>query len=222
MDSRYQKCKEEWDSVFAEEAIKVPQSSNTGNDVFDKGVQWLCQGSEKILDFGCGNGTLLFMCALKGTKDHIGMDISDKGIENAEKRKEQMNVGNFSFICGGIDKLSEINTAEIDAVILSNIIDNLYPADATLLLNEVNRILKENGKVLVKVNPYITVDEIKKNNIKVIKDNLLDDGLYLLNNTTEEWIDFFEEYFSIKSYEDIYYPQYNQYNRMFCFVKNKE
>ena len=81
------------------------------------------------------------------------------------------------------------------------------------------RVLKENGKVLVKVNPYVTTEQISEWNIKVVKDNLLDDGLILWNNTTDEWIKFFERKFDIRQYEEIYYPEYEQYNRMFWLVK---
>ncbi|OPJ57632.1 hypothetical protein [Clostridium oryzae] len=84
---------------------------------------------------------------------------------------------------------------------------------------EVERVLKYGGKVLVKLNPYITTEQIAEWNVKVIKDNLLDDGLILLNNTTDEWIKFFERKFEIKQYEEIYYPEYEQYNRMFCLIK---
>ena len=47
----------------------------------------------------------------------------------------------------------------------------------------------------------------------------LDDGLILWNNTTEEWENFFNERFEINTYEDIYYPEHNQYNRMFWLLK---
>ncbi|MFL0253320.1 hypothetical protein ACJDT4_23210 [Clostridium neuense] len=45
-------------------------------------------------------------------------------------------------------------------MVLSNIIDNLYPYDAEILMNEVERILKAKGKALVKLNPYITKEQI--------------------------------------------------------------
>ena len=137
--------------------------------------------------------------AINGTKYNIGIDLSEKGIESANKRAEQMMRGEFLFIQGGIDRLKNINNSHVDAVILSNIIDNLYPEDVEILISEVERILKENGKVLVKLNPYITTEQITKWNIKIIKDNLLDDGLILWNNTTDEWIKFFEQKISYKT-----------------------
>ncbi len=219
MNSRYDKCVNQWNNIFSKEVPKVPTKLTSGNETLDKGIRWICNGTKKILDFGCGNGTMLFLCAINGTKLNIGIDLSEKGIEAAKKRAEQMTQGEFYFSQGGIDRLMNIDDSDVDAVILSNIIDNLYPDDAEVLMNEVERVLGENGKVLVKLNPYVTSEQILGWNIKVIKDNLLDDGLILWNNTTDEWIKFFERKFDIKQYEEIYYPEYEQYNRMFWLVK---
>lgn len=219
MDSKYDKCMNEWNNIFSKGVPNAPIKSTSGNETLDKGIRWICNGTKKILDFGCGNGTMLFLCAINGTKINIGIDLSEKGIEVAEKRAKQTMQGEFHFKQGGIGRLKDIDNSDVDAVILSNIIDNLYPDDAEVLMNEVERVLKENGKVLVKLNPCITTEQISEWNIKVIKDNLLDDGLILWNNTTDEWIKFFERKFDIKQYEEIYYPEYEQYNRMFWLVK---
>lgn len=221
MEDKYEKCINQWNKIFSKSNLSVPTSISSGNEVLDKGIKWLCHGTEKILDFGCGNGTMLFLCALNGTKHHIGIDLSEKGIASAEKRKSHMSKGEFTFICGGIESLKNIESETIDAIVFSNILDNLYPEDAKMLINEAYRLLRIDGKLLVKLNPYITSAQIKEWNIKIIKDNLLDDGLVLWNNTTEEWKSFFEQNFEIINYEDIYYPEHNQYNRMFWLCKKQ-
>jgi len=169
MNNKYDKCVNEWNNIFSKEIPNVPTKSTSGNETLDKGIRWICNGTEKILDFGCGNGTMLFLCAINGTKLNIGIDLSEKAIEVAEKRAEQMTQGEFDFSQGGIDKLKNIDDSEVDAVILSNIIDNLYPDDAEVLMNEVERVLKENGKVLVKVNPYVTTEQISEMEYKGCK-----------------------------------------------------
>ncbi|ERJ13267.1 hypothetical protein [Haloplasma contractile] len=98
---------------------------------------------------------------------------------------------------------------------LSNIIDNLIPTDTTEVLKEIKRIVKPHGKILVKLNPFISDKQIEEWNIKIIDDNFLDDGLFLWNQTTEEWKELFNKYFCIKSYKDIYYSKFEQYNRLF-------
>lgn len=219
MENKYEKCKKEWNNIFSKESTKVPIKLTCGNIEIDRGISWICKGTSTIVDFGCGNGTMLFLCAMNGTKNNVGIDLSNKAIEKAKISSEQMKTGKFSFIEGGIESLKDIDNGSVDAVVLFNIIDNLYPDDAEILLNEVFRILKKDGKALVKLNDFINKEQIDELGIKVIKGNLLDDGLLLLNNRTEEWTSFFESKFKVNHYRRVYYKEYDQYNRMFYLVK---
>lgn len=220
MDDVYERCRKVWDGIFAKEnKIQVPKDKGTGNPDLDAGLDWLCEGSKVILDFGCGNGSMLFYCALRGSERHLGIDISSEGIMLAKRRKELMPGAEFDFRTGDVSSLATIETASIDAVILANIIDNLFPADAEKLLEHVRRILRPGGKVLVKLNPYLEQEQILEWNIKVLQDNLLDDGLLLWNQTTEEWTEMFSRHLAITEYRDIYFEQYHQYNRMFLLIK---
>ena len=219
MNEGYSRCIRQWDKVFSRETGGVPTVPETGNGGFDEALKWLCLDSETVLDFGCGNATVLFICALLGTKRHIGIDLCEKAIENAKRRAVKMPVGTYEFFGGGVERLGEISADSIDAVILSNIIDNLYPADAQKLAAECSRILKPGGKALIKLNPHITDEHIRQWGLRVIEGDLLDDGLLLLNRTTEQWRAFFEEYFGIERYTEIWYPQHEQTNRLFLVRK---
>lgn len=198
--------------------ISVPTSKNLGNEQLTMGIDWLCDGSYSILDFGCGTGSMLFSCALRGVKILKGIDLSDEAIKLCNNRAKLMEFGNYKFIHGSVSKLEEINSNSIDGVILSNTIDNITPSDAVELLKQVKRILKASGKVFVKLNPYITEKQIEEWNIKVIEGNLLDDGLMLWNQTTDEWRILLSKYFTECEYIDVYYPEHEQYNRMFLMV----
>ena len=215
----YLRCIAFWDSVFLDEDGALPRDSSSGNAALDDAIRWLTNDSKRVLDFGCGNGSLLFYCSLYGTKSHLGIDLSEQAIATARKKAANMQCGLFEFRQGGVEAIAEIPYASFDAVILSNIIDNLYPDDAMQLLYACARILKENGKVFVKLNPYITQEQIIDWKIKTISGNLLDDGLLLWNQTTEQWRVFFQERFSILKEGEIYYPEHNQTNRVFCLVK---
>ena len=48
----------------------------------------------------------------------------------------------------------------------------------------------------MKLNPYITDEQIEEYGIKKIGDNLLDDGMILWNNTNEMWISIFQKKYS--------------------------
>lgn len=219
MSNKYNKCIDQWNEIFSHITPESSFKSSSGNETLDMELKWLCDGVESILDFGCGNGSMLFLCAMNGSKFNIGIDLSEIAIEYARQRAEKMTSAEFIFITGSIKQLKKLEDTSVDAVILSNIIDNLYPADAEVLISEIKRILKVNGKVLVKLNPYITMEQIKEWNIKTIKDNLLDDGLILWNNTTEQWRNFFESKFIIDHCTEIYYPEHKQFNRVFGLVK---
>lgn len=218
----YEKIIRYWNNVFKEDININSITQSTGYEDLDRALDWLCEDSNTMLDFGCGNGLLLFKCFLRGTKNHIGIDISIEGIKVVKKIQEQLREGHFHFIVGGVEELKEISSDFVDGVVLSNIIDNLIPSDAIKALEEVKGILKANGKVLLKLNPFLTDSQIKEWNIKVIEDNLLDDGLFLWNQTTKEWEKLLSHYFKIVNYKEIYYPEYDQYNRLFLVCNDNK
>ncbi len=209
-----------WNDVFKKEHGNQITSKSIGHDDLDYGLDWLCKGSNSILDFGCGNGGWLFKCFLRGTKNHFGIDFSHEGIRVAKEIQKETGEGNFIFTVGEVEAMESISDDSIDGVVLSNIIDNLIPLDTFKVLSEVRRVLKKHGKILIKLNPFVTEEQIEDWNIKVIEDNFLDDGLFLWNQTTEEWEKLFSSYFTIVSYKDIYYSEYEQYNRLFLLCND--
>ena len=217
--AEYAKCIGFWNEVFAREVPVFPKAAKTGIEEFDAGIAWLAAGSESVVDFGCGNGTLLFICRNLGTKTHIGIDLSEQAIKSAVERSRAVQNENFSFINGGTEQLKRIADNSVDAAILSNILDNLYPDDAVSALDEIHRLLKSGGKLLVKLNPFLSEKQIKEWNIKTIEGNLLDDGLLLWNNTDAEWERLFKEKFSTVAKKEIYYKEAEQINRMYLLLK---
>lgn len=217
--AEYAKCIGFWNEVFAREVPVFPKAAKTGIEEFDAGIAWLADGSESVVDFGCGNGTLLFICRNLGTKTHIGIDLSEQAIKSAVERSRAVQNENFSFINGGTEQLKRIADNSVDAAILSNILDNLYPDDAVSALDEIHRLLKSGGKLLVKLNPFLSEKQIKEWNIKTIEGKLLDDGLLLWNNTDAEWERLFKEKFSTVAKKEIYYKEAEQINRMYLLLK---
>lgn len=219
MTTKYEKAIREWNKIFAAKSGDLPSKPKTGVEEFDAGLEWLSTGSDRILDFGCGDGTLLFMCALLGTQFHVGIDLSKKAIDKANLRKEKFNFGVFDFINGGVEELMAIRDASMDGMILSNILDNLFPQDVQIVVRETHRLLKVNGKVLVKLNPYITEKQIEDWQIKIIQEDLLDDGFILFNKNTSTWHDILTRHFSINTYKEIFYEEQQQTNRLFLLEK---
>ena len=216
----YQRCVSYWNQVFSKENDGAPNEVTSGNALLGQALIWLCDGASRVLDFGCGNGVMLFLCAQNGTQDHFGIDLSDEAINCAKRKATQMSKGTYIFKQGGVESLSAFPSESFDAVILSNIVDNLYPEDALRLRNEAARILKNGGKALIKLNPYLTQEQISVWGIRVISGHLLNDGLLLWNNTTEEWHTFFSAQFEVYHETEIYYPEHEQTNRLLCLIKN--
>lgn len=213
-----------WDQIFNKyqpksvSEVKLPK-------VLKSAIDWVSGSSESILDYGCGNGTLLFKClANKNVCNCLGIDISEKAIELAKSTAKFNNSeSRTSFLCGGIEVLQGVKEDSYDGAILSNIIDNIMPDDAAAVLKNIKRIVRPQGKVLVKLNPYLTEEDMKEYGAELAGENLYleKDGIYLWNLDTDAWKEKLEKYFAVENYEQIYFEQFNQYNRAFYLMNNK-
>lgn len=218
-DRDYRRCVDYWNQVFAEEDPIPPRQADTGNTGLNQGLDWLCQGARRVLDFGCGNGVLLLYCALRGAKELVGMDLSPAGISNARLRFRRAGLEPFTLLVGGVETLEQWPPDSFDAILLSNILDNLYPQDAMSLLSQCHRLLRPRGRILVKLNPWLSPEQIQAWGIQVLEGNLLDDGLLLWNNTDRQWRTLMEAYFTIREARKIYYPEFDQINRLILAEK---
>lgn len=218
MNNMAEKARKTWDEVFSSEQPGIPGSRDTGIPAVDEALDWLCEGTRSVIDFGCGNGAMLFLCALRGTKRHIGIDLSPAAIQLARSSAALMKQGKYQFIEAGSEALGKIRRASVNAAILSNIVDNLAPDDAQGVLAQIRRIVRPGGKVLVKLNPYLSPAEIRSWNIRVVADDLLDDGLMLWNLPTEKWAALLRQHFIIEGCTEAYYPEHEQLNRLFTLL----
>jgi 2-polyprenyl-3-methyl-5-hydroxy-6-metoxy-1,4-benzoquinol methylase len=106
----------------------------------------------KILDIGCGNGSLLYMLKQNNTWEYgktelIGVDTSESGIENA---KIILPDAKFYRI-GVYDDPERIEQRDIDVVLSTEVIEHLfYPRE---LLRFAGAKLKIGGYILIST-PY--------------------------------------------------------------------
>lgn len=217
----YDRNKNFWDEIFLKELNNNRQfqmKRESGSKEIDDALDWLSGNVKSIIDFGCGNGNDLISAYLRGTTIHLGIDISKEAINCANRNTKDLN-GEFNFKVGSIDTLLSIDDKSFDGAILFNIIDNLHPNDMEFVLKEIKRIVRDKGKIIIKLNPKITDEQIKEWNIKVIEGDFLDDGLYLYNKSTEEWSEILTKYFTIIKYNEVFYKMFNQKNRLF-YIEN--
>lgn len=106
------------------------------------------EGSVRILDIGCGPGTLVPYLPQSG---YLGFDLSSEYIEVARKRFPQAR-----FVCERVSKFS-VSQESFDIVIAIGIIHHLEDAEATQLFQIAHQALKPGGKL-------VTVDGVFTNN----------------------------------------------------------
>lgn len=156
----------------------ISKEWNGGMDLLNPALDWLCTGTVDILDFGCGTGSLLAACAARGVSGKLlGIDLAAQAVELA--RKKTANFPNCQFLLGSVERLRALPAKSLDGMILSNILDNLRPEDAGAVLREAARLLRESGKLWVKLNDYLTDAQIVQYGIQRLEGELLYDGLVL-------------------------------------------
>jgi SAM-dependent methyltransferase len=122
----------------------------------ESALQWVSKGTHSIVDFGCGNGRGLLRSLILGVERGVGIDISDSAISLAKKMARANKLQRRAvFRRGSITLLSRLSAASFDSGILFNIIDNLFPEDAIFVLNEYRRLIKPDGKILLKLNDFV-------------------------------------------------------------------
>lgn len=221
MKDEYTKTTQYWNDIFDDTPIYDP-SKPLPYDSLENSIVWLSKDSQNTLDFGCGNGKVVLRCLSHTVQNVCGIDISQNAISIAQRVVEAHSLqSKTKFICGGIETLQIIDDNEFDSVILYNVVDNLTPKDSLTLIREIHRVVSPRGKILLKLNPFLTSEQIVEYELQRIEENFYKEpyGIFLLNQTNEEWETIFEEYFTIENYEDILFPEHQMTNRMYYLRK---
>ena len=142
---------------------------------YDKGISYLTLGhlpkikkyisenfvfkNEKILDIGMGTGTFSILCAEKGAVV-TGIDYSEKMLgvadENIKRKGLTKSVQIIKIPVIELDK--QFTDKHFDKITAILVFSELYQAEQDFCLDQINRILKDNGE-------FILVDEVKPKKI---------------------------------------------------------
>ncbi len=222
---RYKKTRVFWDKVFTEYDKSPPADGRLPVKALDEALDILAENDTdqfRAVDFGCAPGVMLYCLSRKREGTYFGIDISEEGV----KRSKELFKGKRPFprfLLGSIEKLAVFKDDEADAFIVSNVLDNLTPADARYLLQEAHRILKPAGRLLVKLNPYLAPADIAHEGYTPAADDEFDfyegeDGIYLWNLDTETWRGLFDSY-GFEVVEKGSLGEEAAYNRLFILEK---
>jgi ubiquinone/menaquinone biosynthesis C-methylase UbiE len=109
---------------------------------------------DTVLDVGCGRGELVYFSAKEGAEAY-GIDYSKHAIALANnlKGKKEKNVQkrmNFKVMDA---KNLEFPDSFFSAIIMTDVMEHLYPEELEEVLKELKRVLKKNGKIIIHTAP---------------------------------------------------------------------
>ena len=219
----YEKTEAFWDDIFEKEKLK-DLSAPFGIEKLDSCIDWLCANTGSIIDYGCGNASMLLRCAYLNVKKGLGIDISCQAVRTAVDYISKKDLSGFSVIQGSLEALKSIKDASFEGAILSNIIDNILPDDALCVLKNIYRILTHGGRVFVKLNDYMDKEKLKESIDffeKEISDNffLERSGLYFHNLSDEKFERWIMEYFKVVEKGRIEFKTFDCFNRFYLLQK---
>lgn len=151
--------------------------------------------SSKILEIGCGVGTLTYILAKECEGKDIEIlanDISPKSVAIARKRLKK-----FDFIDFTEGPITEIDiNAQFDMIIMADVLEHIPFSEHKKLFRILRNALKEDGLLLINIpNPHF-VDFCKKQGIE---GQLIENAIYtdiLLENIipADLYIEYLENY----------------------------
>ncbi len=219
----YNNTEKFWDDIFEKEKLK-DLSAPFGIEKLDSCIDWLCANTGSIIDYGCGNASMLLRCAYLNVKKGLGIDISCQAVRTAVDYISKKDLLGFSVIQGSLEALKSIKDASFEGAILSNIIDNILPDDALCVLKNIYRILTHGGRVFVKLNDFMDKEKLKESIDffeKEISDNffLEKSGLYFHNLSDEKFERWIMEYFKVVEKGRIEFKTFDCFNRFYLLQK---
>lgn len=177
----YEKTVEFWNHLFSKESSDFDFHEDLPFEEIEKGLDWLISDGDSVIDFGCGNGKMLMRCLAKGANSGVGIDISPEGIENGKKLAKENGIEDRTVMfVGGVADVENYDDNEFDAVIRSNIVDNLIPEDAGKLIEEFKRVTKPDEKIFMKLNDHMEPEELEEYNAEKISEDFYreESGIY--------------------------------------------
>jgi cyclopropane fatty-acyl-phospholipid synthase-like methyltransferase len=117
---------------------------------------------DRVLDMGCGWGTLTFAMAPRA-REVIGVDFSRRSVEICEEGREARGLENVRFLCrdAGDTGLEE---ESFDLAVAADLLEHLYPEDTERVIGEAFRVLRPGGRFSIWTPNRGHVLEVLKNN----------------------------------------------------------
>ena len=122
---------------------------------------------EYVVDLGCALGTFCFVLAPL-CKQVIGIDYSSRAIQICNQLLQKTQHNNIKFVCSGAHATG-LESESVDIVVCADLVEHLYPEVFEKTLDEIRRLLRKNGKVIIWTPHRGHIIEILKNNNIILK-----------------------------------------------------
>jgi len=136
-----------WEDIYDNEAMKIETYNKKSRLKYYTQVwsaKWIDE-NDIVLDVGCGNGELCGYAEDKGCKRVVAYDVSQEALNKA---KEYTNPKIVEFIKGYAEKLP-FEDKTFTVVTCNQVLEHLKDDD--LVIGEMLRVLKKNGKLIITV-----------------------------------------------------------------------
>jgi len=130
-----------------DKGIRIPTLGRL-DDAYNRLTSYIKSG-QKVLDLGCGTGTLTIKAAQKSAKVK-GIDVNSQMLEIARKRTIKANLTeNIELYEMGVAELRSEESESYDVVMSGLCFSELTENELVCTLKEVRRILKPDGLLLI-------------------------------------------------------------------------
>ncbi len=93
----------------------------------------------RVLDVGCGTGRLPFQLA-QICSEVVGVDLSRRNIDVANKNKAKFGVKNVTFLHAGVEKLLEQGSKRFDYAVMTYVIHEVPPEERIPLIQNIMKL----------------------------------------------------------------------------------
>ncbi len=108
-------------------------------DILFRLVEDLIKPGTSVLDVGCGTGRLPLKLSNK-CDTVVGIDLSIKNIEVANKNRKLQNIENVIFLHSNVEKLIKENSYHFDYAVMTYVIHEVPPQERIDLIKSIKKI----------------------------------------------------------------------------------
>ncbi|MCW4043586.1 MAG: class I SAM-dependent methyltransferase [Candidatus Bathyarchaeota archaeon] len=165
--------------VFMKILESAPQRYDMGINLISFGqgrrmqqeiVEEYVHKSNKVLEIGCGTGTLAISCAKKGASV-VAFDKSSQMLAIAERKVREHNLIEKIQLeeMGAIEMEKAFNDNTFDRIVSTLVFSELYADEQKYVLSQAYRILRPNGLIIIadEVKPRSSWKRIVHSSIRI-------------------------------------------------------